>query len=174
MFDVRSEDVVGKLPHEIHYSELADELRQQDLFVLETGEVFVGEFEAYTTQDNKNLRTMLATKFPILNNNHEVKGLGAIITDITEQKIAQERLELSEAMLRRATKIAKVGHFIWDNVNEKCHEMSEEGARMVGVSVEDYFHLYSSDEDNLNMVHVDDREKYELIVGEAEKTKSQL
>lgn len=62
---------------------------------------------------------------------HAVRLVGTI-TDITEQRAAQERLAQSRHQLAEAQRIAKTGSFEW-NVEDNTVEWSDEFRRMYGV-----------------------------------------
>lgn len=90
IFSVRNEDLVGKLPESAHDPELAASTRNQDLAVLKTGQPVSREAIALLPIDNQ-LHSLLTIKFPIFDTAGKVNGLGAVVTDITEQKLAEER-----------------------------------------------------------------------------------
>ncbi|MCH7569988.1 MAG: PAS domain S-box protein [Deltaproteobacteria bacterium] len=87
-------------------------------------------------------------------------GFISILTDITERRRAEEELRLSEERLRQATELAKLGHWIWDAVEDKCIYCSEEHARIHGVSVEEYISRSSPLDGEFPFTHPEDREKY--------------
>lgn len=106
MFNVRDEDLKGKLPHDAHYKDLADRTRAHDLQVLRTGKVVVREEEAFLKNlPDKTPHVLHTTKFPIFDDDRVV-GLGAIVTDITDMKRAEQALRESESRLRDFAEIA--------------------------------------------------------------------
>lgn len=105
-FNVRDEDVRGKLPHEVHYKEMADRSRAHDLEVLTTGQDVAREDHVHLSDPPDDIPHILHTlKFPIRDRD-EVVGLGAIVTDITETKHAENALRESEGRLRDFAEIA--------------------------------------------------------------------
>ncbi|MDZ7841743.1 MAG: PAS domain S-box protein [Gammaproteobacteria bacterium] len=106
MFGVRNEDVRGKLPHDVHYKELADRTHAHDQEVLTTGRDVAREEYVYLKNPPDDFPHILNTlKFPIRDQD-EVVGLGAIVTDITETKHAENALRESEGRLRDFAEIA--------------------------------------------------------------------
>lgn len=101
IFGVKSEDIVGLLPTDVHDPELAASTRNHDLFVLNSGKVEQREEVARLVNDDQ-LHTLLTIKFPVFNDDGEVDGLGAIVTDITERKQMEETI-------RRAQKMDAIG-----------------------------------------------------------------
>jgi PAS domain S-box-containing protein len=101
IFGVKNEDLVGLLPTDVHDPELGASTRNHDLFVLNSGKVEEREEAARLVIDSQ-LHTLLTIKFPVFNNDGEVDGLGAIVTDITERKQMEETI-------RRAQKMDAVG-----------------------------------------------------------------
>ena len=90
IFGVKNDDLVGKLPAAAHNPELAELTRRQDLAVLNSGEIRRDEVRAMLLTDNR-IHTLLTIKFPVYDEAGKVDGLGAIVTDLTDQKQAEER-----------------------------------------------------------------------------------
>ncbi len=96
IFKVRSEDIVGRLPADLHDPDLAARIRAQDLEVLETGGEVERE-ECFVIDGEE--RVLLVLKFPIRDRG-EITGLGAIATDVTDRAAAERILRESEERLR--------------------------------------------------------------------------
>ena len=89
--------------------------------------------------------------------------------DITERKRAEEALRVSEAHMRDGARLAKLGHYVWDKVADRCSYCSDEYAAIHGVSVDEYMALNASVKEDLEWIHPDDRERYfTAMMGEAE------
>jgi PAS domain S-box-containing protein len=86
---------------------------------------------------------------------HRTTDGGVILfqTDITELRESEERL-------RQATKLAKLGHWVWDANEDRCIYCSEEHARIHGVGVQEYMERSSKIDGGLSFIHPDDRECY--------------
>ena len=97
LFGVTEAEARGKTTHEVFPRAKAESFAAHDKSVLETGEAMEQE-EEWRREDG--VRTFLTVKFPILNFAGEVTGVGAIGTDITDRKHAEERLRQSEETLQ--------------------------------------------------------------------------
>ena len=80
---------------------------------------------------------------------------------------AEAALRESEALLRQAAEMADLGHWVWDELADKCIYCSEMLAQMNGVTVEEYPARFDTMEALLNDVHPDDRARYEQVIRDA-------
>ena len=97
----------------------------------------------------------------------DADGVGVIeglMMDVTAQVEAEKQLRESEEQLRVATRIAQLGHWTYDEVNDKMTYCSDELARIHGQTVEQYEILASSTEGDIARAHPDDREKLERAI----------
>jgi len=104
IFGVKNDDIVGLLPSDVHDPKLAESTRLHDLTVL-NGKVTERREEQAKLVIDQKIHTLLTIKFPVLNDQKEVDGLGAIVTDITEH------VELEET-LRRVQKMDAIGQLV--------------------------------------------------------------
>ena len=112
LYGVTDEKAKGKTTHEIFPNKQADAFRAHDQEVLETGQATEQE-EEWFLEDGPH--TFLTVKFPILDSDGDITGVGAIGTDITERKRAEEALrqktafvELSKAAAAAANEASNV------------------------------------------------------------------
>ena len=89
------------------------------------------------------------------------RGTGA---EITESKQAEAALQKVKALYARTEALAKIGYWEWDEVADKAAHCSEEMARLHGVSVEEYLQRSDSWVADLDSVHPDDRDRYEMAI----------
>ncbi len=85
------QEVLGKTDMEISSHANALITYAQDMEILNTGKSLINFEEYFTTADDKPL-WLLTTKLAIRNDNNEIIGLLGIGRDITQRKIAQEKL----------------------------------------------------------------------------------
>ena len=108
----------------------ARSLHETDAAILAAGEVQT-HIEQLTIQNGENL-VFMVTKGPVLDKRGAVIGLFGISRDITHQQQAQDALKASEAALRHAQRLAKVGNWEWD-LQSGLPLWSEEIYRILGL-----------------------------------------
>lgn len=87
----------------------------------------------------------------------------AIINNITERKEDEERLKKSEAGLVEAQRIARLGSWNWDIINDSL-SWSEGIYRIFGLDPQEFDDTYEA---FINSIHPDDRESVKEAVGRA-------
>ncbi len=97
LFGFTEAEARGKTTHDVFPNELADVYVAHDQGVLDSGKA-VEQEEEWHREDG--IHTFLTVKFPILNFAGEIIGTGAIGTDITDRKRAEESLQKSEKILQ--------------------------------------------------------------------------
>lgn len=90
----------------------------------------------------------------------QLTRLRGTLQDITEIKQVEEQLRESETMFRHAANIAKLGHWEWDEIENRMIYASEELARIYGITVEETINRADSFESQLLWIHPDDGEMY--------------
>ncbi len=160
LYGVTDEKAKGKTTHEIFPNEQADAFKAHDQEVFETGQVAEQE-EEWVLEDGTH--TYLTVKFPILGIDGEITGIGAIGTDITERKRAEEALRDSEKSLAHAQRIACLGNWDW-NIRTNELTWSDEIYRIFVLEPQSFAGTYDA---FLERVHPDDRALVQQAVDKA-------
>jgi len=106
LLKVKSDDFIGKTDYDLFPKEVADNFRENDREVMQSGLPI--EREEITPHEDGN-QTYISIKFPLLNSKGVMYGVCGISTDITALKRSdKERLEL-EQQLRQSQKMDAVG-----------------------------------------------------------------
>ena len=92
-----------------------------------------------------------------------------VIRDISRRKEAEEALRESRKRLSQAQRIAHVGHWIWDETDDKLTFHSEEMERIFGV---DHAGFPATSAEWMKFVHADDCEPLKKAIRLAEECKS--
>jgi len=87
--------------------------------------------------------------------------------DVTSRRMAENERRNNEAKYREAATLAKLGHWVWDDISDCCVWCSDEIARMHGVSVAEYITLTSSRKADTTWVHPEDRDFYRQTLDKA-------
>ncbi len=106
---------------------------------------------------------------------HERDELGELVRAhnqlITDRERSETALRESEERLRLATQIARLGYWIWDEVEDRCLYCSPDCAAIHGITPEQYVAQMQSTEADAARAHPDDRERLhrELQAAQAER-----
>lgn len=122
----------GKKPEEVYPEDVASHMRSKDSEALEKGYV---DYEEDWTDVKGIRRTFHTEKFKIAMPDNKPL-LGAIITDITERKQADQKLRESEERLSSFMDSAADSFFILDS-NLNFIEINKRGAELIGKKKED-------------------------------------
>jgi prevent-host-death family protein len=99
LWGVENDAVRGRLPQEVHgQKDFADASRAHDLAVLESGRVIEQEDDV-VLEDGRHTLHMI--KFPVRDEAGQITGLGAVATDVTGRRQAEEALRQAHGELER-------------------------------------------------------------------------
>ena len=136
---------LGKTTHELFPAEFADPYVSQDRAVLDEMRVIDVQHDVPIAAGVT--RAIHSSKFPVVDPDGRCMGVGAIDTDITE--------------LIRAERVAKLGHWTWDEIEDRQIYTSEEGDRIFGTPLGT---LFESLDEFLAMVHAEDRARVRAVM----------
>jgi PAS domain S-box-containing protein len=135
--------------------EIARRFLEDDRIVMEKGSPLFDREEPFIQPDGQ-ARTFLTTKLPLRDASGAVIGLVGISKDITDRQRAEEALRRSEANLRLAQRIGRIGSWEAD-LEKNILQWSEETYRIFGCRPEMFT---PTEEGFLALVHPDDRANY--------------
>jgi PAS domain S-box-containing protein len=107
---------------------------------------------------------------PVVDHQGRLTRTVGILQDITEWKKAQEALAESEQLLKQAARMSKLGHAKWDEINKEYINVSEEYAQIFGYTVKEFLARYRTQDQDMQLVHPEDRAGIEAHNFAAEQT----
>jgi len=152
--DMKREQIVGRLASEVLDNDLNNVFEQ--VVKKHLDECFQGKvvrYEMTYVYPKRGERQLSISYFPI-EGPHGIDRAACVLNDITEQKRAQESLQLSESQLAEAQRLASVGSWNWD-VRTGAITWSDELYRIFGLQPQKT-HLGKQ---AIELTHPDDRDR---------------
>ena len=100
---------------------------------------------------------------PVTNEQGRLVRSVGYVQDISDHKEQRDKLEENEAMLRQAAEMARLGFWVWDEIDDRCIHCSDALARINGVTPDEYLERFGTAPQLLEEVHPDDRELYRRV-----------
>ncbi len=125
-----------------------------------------GENTVFTSQGD--LRTVEWVTNGIFDEAGTLVECQSVGRDVTDRKEAETALAQSQMRYGQAVKIAGIGHWVWDDLNDKLTFWSDQAAVIYGLSVQDSLARSDTSENSLMTIHPDDRDIYDLTIKEAD------
>lgn len=151
-FKMKKEEFYGKNDFDIFPKEKAEEYRRNDKSVIEND--LRMEFEESALLED-GLRTYLSIKFPLKDIQGKTYGICGVSTEITQLKRTEETLRKNEHLLSEAQRIARIGSWERDMVNNKVY-WSDEVYSIFGLKPQEFEITY---EKFMEFVHPDERRR---------------
>jgi PAS domain S-box-containing protein len=107
---------------------------------------------------------------PVLDRDRNIVRSIGTTQDITDSVEVENALKESEAQLIHAQKLSSLGHWVWDDVRARYISVSEENARIYGMSVADFMARKDVGYFDVDFVHPDDRERVQSIILKSDET----
>ena len=159
LYGVSRSDAIGKTAGDLLGQAYGEHTKQLDRQVIETGEA-LPYFEEDHTDAYGVHRELLATKVPLKDREGRIQGIVTVALDISDRKRVERAYQESETRFMQAAQLASLGHWGWDEIEDKCTYCSDELARIHGFTVEGYLAATDSVEGDLSLIHPDDRDAY--------------
>lgn len=129
-----AQDLIGKDDYQLPWKAQAELYRSDDRSVMDTGVPRLFYEEPQTTPDGNTI-WLRTSKVPLLNNEGQTIGILGIYQDITAKKQTQLALQRSEANLKRAQAVAKIGSWRLELEHGNL-EWSDETYHLFGIAVD--------------------------------------
>jgi PAS domain S-box-containing protein len=122
------DEIVGKTDFDFFPKEFAEKYIADDQKFMKLGET--EEIEEKYLEGGQE-KWAYTVKTPIRDESGAVIGILGIFWEITESKLAEEKLRQSERLLAEAQKVARIGHWEWD-IKSDVVTWSDEMFRVLG------------------------------------------
>ncbi|MGM0630187.1 MAG: EAL domain-containing protein [Pseudomonadota bacterium] len=124
MFDLESEEVVGKTDYDLFDKDTADQLKSYDCKVLESGQR-LAQLEVKKLPGKKDLHQFWSVKVPLFDSKNQAIGLCGISSDISEYQSMKEEIQ-SLAYFDPLTGLAN-RRFMLERLNEEFQDYQSGG-----------------------------------------------
>jgi PAS domain S-box-containing protein len=84
----------------------------------------------------------------------------ALRKEVAERMRAEAEREEREMLLRSAARNSKIGYAVWDELERRYVNVSEEYAKIAGLTVEEFKDRYPTSIEDFEAIHPEDRERY--------------
>ncbi|MCL4873969.1 PAS domain S-box protein [bacterium] len=156
------DEIIGRTPFDLMPPEEAEKVKRDIERSVERKESF-NAYENLNFKKDGSPVVLETNASPVFDPDGVFRGYRGIDRDVTERKAAENALSESESRLANAQRIARLGNWDWDIVNNDLH-WSDEIYRIFGVTPREFGATYES---FLNHVHPEDRENVIKAVDEA-------
>lgn len=147
--------------HEEDRKRVADEYRH---YIDSGGEDCTIEYRLHRA-DGKERWIRELGKAHRIRNGRVTQTIG-VLQDITDQKKSEQELVFKDALANQAETITDIGHFIYDEINHKYLFVSPGLASIQGIDPADVVAKITSKERDMELIHVDDRERVQKTYDE--------
>ena len=155
-YGLQRDQVIGRKDDELFPRPQALALARGDAEVLARG-------TALHHEDATSERVSMVSKFPVLDVNGAVAGVGVVASDITDRRLTEQALREQRRLLAEAQKIAGLGSWEWDPESGRVL-WSDELYRIFGVTPDTFKPGFES---YLERVHPDDRQQSGALLARA-------
>ncbi len=166
VYGVTNDAARGKTLPEVLPKNTAEEFAALDREAIKQRQAVAREL---TVKQADGEHIVVATYFPVLDPSGDVIATGVVDHDITERKEAEQALRQNQALFDQAARLAHLGHWAYDEVEDRVIYSSEEIARIHGVTVNEHLASLSSTEKDIERAHPEDRDELGRVLRQAQK-----
>jgi PAS domain S-box-containing protein len=106
---------------------------------------------------------------PILNDEGEIDFFVLASLEVSGNIRAEGAEQESEILFKQAARLAHLGHWVWDEDEDRLTEISNEYARIFGLPADEILSRYATRIQENEAIHSDDRERYWGVIAESER-----
>jgi len=173
--NARVTEMLGYSIEEIKNRSITDFIPEEDMseFLVRITKCKQGISEIYESRyhhKNGKIIWTLVSSTPIIDNDKKYKGSFAMLTDITQRKITEEKLKESEKRLRMTLESAQIGIWDWDLVKNTWYATPNSFTALGYEPKKDNFGF----DEWIQIIYPDDQEKIKKIINKVKFTQSKV
>jgi PAS domain S-box-containing protein len=136
------EQIAGKTDYDFYPEELADKYRADDKKIIQSGQT--KEIEEKYIQNGQEV-VVHTVKTPIRDEHGDIFGVLGIFWDITEHKVAEEKLRQSEEKFRQVVSTTTDAIMLFDAETRRFIDVNKACEKLYGYSREEFLKLRQKD-----------------------------
>ncbi|MBT3789969.1 MAG: PAS domain S-box protein [Alphaproteobacteria bacterium] len=160
------DELVGLTPKDVTTPEFQDMTESRTEKLMKDGSDTIATEKLYLRKDGTTVWGKIWLSL-VRDTEGTPDHLIAFLIDIDDHMMAEEALRQSQAITDEAVKIAQLGHWTWDVLEDKCTYCSEEYARIYGYSAGEYTLRMQNEDFDFVDVHPDDKALFEKTIADA-------
>jgi len=157
------DQLIGPLSTFFSYVHAEDRKRVADVYTNAVENACSYDVEYRLCPPGHEILYMRDSGEPVFNEDGTLILFRGTAQDITSRVERDEKLRRAAIMVQQAAKMAGLGHWFWDEIEDRCISCSDEVPAMYGLTMNEYIASKTSSGAKINCIHLGDRERVREI-----------